>query len=226
VARRQAFSKKPRVPRHRPGPEGGVRDRNRQDTLRKLCEVSLGLFLAEGTAAVSIDDIVGAAAMAKGSFYRYVSDKAELVGHIIGPVADLVIQALDRCEEALRTARGESTIDAIYLRLALELAQIVAAHPTTILFYLQEARAPRGGARGSIHALADQLTARTIKLTEVAREHGLIRDVDARVAALTVVGAIDGILFASLRGRGGISDATAIITELVRIVLHGIRVAR
>jgi hypothetical protein len=97
-----------------------------------------------------------------------------------------------------------------------------------VLLYLQEARAPRGGARASIHALADQLTARAVRLTEVAREHGLIRDVDARVAALTVVGAIDGILFATLRGRGhgngtGDGDTAAIVTEFVRIVLHGIR---
>ncbi|MBX3161700.1 MAG: TetR/AcrR family transcriptional regulator [Deltaproteobacteria bacterium] len=202
-----------------------MRDRNRHDNLRRLCDAGLRLFLAEGTAAVSIDDIVGAAAMAKGSFYRYVSDKAELVAHIITPVADEVVRAMDRCEDALRTARGESVIDSIYLRLALELAQIVAAQPTTILLYLQEVRAPRGGARASIHALADQLTARTIRLTEVARDHGLIRDVDARVAALTVIGAIDGILFATLRGRSdrGQPDATAIVTELVRIVLHGIR---
>jgi hypothetical protein len=125
---------------------------------------------------------------------------------------------------------NEAALDAIYLRLALELAQLVAAHPTRVLLYLQEARSPRGGARGSIHALADQLTARAITLTEVARDHHLIRDVDPRVVALSVIGAIDGILFASLRGaaRDGLSTtaAAAIVAELVAIVLHGVRRTR
>jgi AcrR family transcriptional regulator len=227
MAKRQAIAHKPtKLPEHRPGPEGGVRDRNRHDNLRRLCDAGLALFLADGTAGVSIDDIVGEAEMAKGSFYRYISDKAELVAQIINPVAAEVIHALDRCEQALRTARRDE-IAAVYLRLALELSGIVATYPSHILLYLQEARAPRGGARASIHALADQMIARTVALTEVARDHKLIRDVDPRVAALIVVGAIDSILFAHLRGRdtAGI-DVRAITTELVEIVLVGIRPRR
>jgi AcrR family transcriptional regulator len=229
VAQRQGFlHKSSRTPRHRPGPTGGVRDRNRQNNLRRLCDAALQLFLADGTVAVSIDDIVGAAGMAKDSFYRYISDKAELVAQIVAPVASEVVRALDRCESALRTVQpGDiAALDATYRRLALDLARIVPEYPTRVLFYLQEARAPRGGARGSIHALADQLTARAITLTEVAREHRLIRDVEPRVVALAVIGAIDSILFASLRGRAaGMSngDAAAIVAELIAIVLHGIR---
>jgi AcrR family transcriptional regulator len=203
-----------------------VRDRNRHDNLHRLSEAGLALFLAEGTAAVSIDDIVGKAGMAKGSFYRYVSDKAELVARIIGAVATEVAHALDRCEQALRVARADA-LAAIYLKLALELSDVVARHPSRVLLYLQEARAPRGGARAAIHALADQLTARAIALTETALEHRLIRDVDPRIAALTVTGAIDAILFAYLRGRASPStDVPAITSELVAIIVNGIRRTR
>ncbi|MEO8705068.1 MAG: TetR/AcrR family transcriptional regulator [Kofleriaceae bacterium] len=222
MAKRQVPSHKPsKLPKHRPGPEGGVRDRNRQDTLRRLADAGLALFLAEGTAAVSIDDIVEATGIAKGSFYRYVSDKAELVGLIIGGVAAEVIQALDRCEHALQSARRDK-LAATYLELALELAAVVAREPARVLLYLQEARAPRGGARGAIHALADQLTAKTIALTEIARDHRLIREVDPRIAALTVLGAIDSILFAYLRDRGGVIDAAIVTGELVAIIVDGI----
>jgi AcrR family transcriptional regulator len=222
MARRQAPSGKPsKLPKHRPGPEGGVRDRNRQETLRRLAEAGLALFLAEGTAAVSIDDIVARAQIAKGSFYRYVSDKAELVRVIIGDIAAEVVHALDRCATALGDAKRDK-LSAIYLQLAMELAMIVAREPERVLLYLQEARAPRGGAREAIHAFADQLMARTIALTEIASEHRLIRKVDPRIAALTVTGASDAILFAYLRDRHRTLDAAVITRELVTIIVDGI----
>ena len=155
MARRQATSHKPpKLPKHRPGQAGGARDLNRRDNLRRLHDAALALFLAEGTAAVTIDQIVGAAGVAKGSFYRYVADKAELVGHIITPVASEITQAIDRCATALRGARTE-TLAGIYLRLAIELSTVIARHPSQVLLYLQEARAPRSrvGARAPAVAL-------------------------------------------------------------------------
>jgi AcrR family transcriptional regulator len=211
------------LPRKRPGREGGPRDLNRRENLRRLTDAGLALFLAEGTATVTIDQIVHRAGMAKGSFYRYVADKAELVAQIMAPVVAEATHALDRCEQALRRARPEA-LAAIYLRLASDLSEVVSRHASRVLLYLQEARAPAGGARAAIHALADQLTARGVALTEIARDHGLIREVDPRIAALTVTGAVDAILFAYLRGRDVLAaEIPTITTELVAIVLRGVR---
>jgi AcrR family transcriptional regulator len=210
------------LPRKRPGPAGGPRDLNRRENLRRLGEAGLALFLAEGTAAVTIDQITSRARMAKGSFYRYVPDKAALVAHIMAPVLSEVTQALDRCEHALREAQP-AALAAIYLRLAGELSEIVGSHATRVLLYLQEARAPAGEARLAIHALADQLTARAAGLTQTARDHGLIRDVDPRIAALTVTGAVEALLFAYLRDPATRALGIPAVTgELVAIVLRGI----
>jgi AcrR family transcriptional regulator len=204
----------------RPGPAGGVRDRNRRDNLRRLSDAALELFLSDGTAAVTIDQIVGRADMAKGSFYRYVASKAELVEHILAPVADEVARALARCERALHEARA-TELAPIYMRLALELAEVVSRHGPRVLLYLQEVRAPPGGARAAFHALAEQLEVRAVALTETAIAHGLIRDVHPRVVALTVVGAVDTLLYAHLRGRLPI-DVQTIMSELVTLVLRGV----
>ena len=223
MARRQAIShKSPKLPKHRPGKAGGARDLNRRENLRRLCDAGLALFLADGTAAVTIDQIVGEAGIAKGSFYRYVADKSELVGHIIAPVASAITQAIDRCARALRGARAEA-LAGIYLRLAIELSDVIARHPSAVLLYLQEARAPASGPRAAIQTFANEVTARAIELTEIARDHGLVRDVDPRVAALTVTGAIDAILFAYLRDRElPTAEIPAVTRELVAIVLRGI----
>ena len=216
-------SKTPRLPRKRPGPEGGKRDRNRRANQDRLNAAALELMLADGTAAVTIDQIVDRAGMAKGSFYRYAADKEDLVAQILAPVIAEATAALDRCEQQLRTGRRDE-VTAIYLALARDLSQVVAHHAPRVLLYLQEARAPLRAAPPAIQELADALTSRTIALTEIARDHGLIRPVDPEISALAVLGAIDSILFAHLRKRraprASIPQVTA---ELVDIVLRGIR---
>ncbi len=213
----------PQLPRKRPGPAGGKRDLNRKETSERLLDAALALFLAEGTEAITIDQIVDRAKIAKGSFYRYARDKADLVEQIMTPVGEQVTAALERCEQALHRAKPDTLI-ATYLQLAAELSTVVAQHAARVLLYLQEVRSPPGPARRSIHALADELGSRAITLTRTARDHGLIRDVDPRVSALTVLGAVDAILFEHLRRqRVTASEAPAVIMELVAIVLRGIR---
>ena len=224
-ARQGSARKRPRIPRKRPGPAGGVRDINRRDNLRRLCDAGLALFLARGTADVTIEEIVGRARMAKGSFYRYVADKTELVASIMAPVEAEVTQALDRCEHALHEARQDQ-LAVIYMQLASELSAVVGRHAPRVLLYLQEARAPRGGARAAIHAFAELLTARAVSLTEVASDHALIRGVDPRTTALAVTGAIEALLFSYLRGTVTLAatDIPTVTGELVAIILRGVRV--
>lgn len=200
-----------------------MRDRARRANLERLCEAALTRFLADGTAGVSVDHIVDAAGMAKGSFYRLVGDKADLVDHILAPVAGEIRIALDRCEARLRGG-APTEVAAIYLTLATELATAVGRHARSVRLYLQEVRAPTGGARRAIHTLAAQIQARAIALTEIARAHGMIRDVDPRVSALAVIGLVEATLFAYLGGHGFTpAEAPGVLAELVSIVVRGIR---
>lgn len=212
-----------RLPRKRPGPAGGKRDLNRRANQQRLLEAALELMLAQGTAAVTIDQIVERAGMAKGSFYRYAADKNDVVAQLLAPVTADVKAALDRCEQQLRVGRRDD-IAAIYLALARDLTQVVARYAPRVLLYLQEARTPQGSAPPAVQHLADELTSRTIALTEIARDHGLIRAVDPEISALAVLGAVDAILFAHLRKRRAPrATIPAITAELVDIVLRGIR---
>lgn len=195
---------------------------NRRETIQTLQDAALRLFLASGIEGVTIDEIVAEAGIAKGSFYRYAEDKADLVAQIMTPVGVEVITALDRCEQGLGVARAD-TLAGIYVQLASDLSVVVARHARLVLLYLQEARSPASPARRSIHAIAEQLTSRAVALTQTARDHGLIRDVDPEVSALTVLGAIDAILFEHLRQRRlPASRGASVINELVTIVLRGI----
>lgn len=213
----------PRLPRARPGPAGGKRDRNRRDRTDQLCGAALPLFLQRGIAAVTIDDIVGAAGVAKGSFYRYVRDKEELVATLLAPLASAFDDAMTACERALTGGASPEALPGIYLRLAAAIGDAVATHPDLVRLYLQESRAPREGAAAPVRQVADELTRRGIALSVVAREHGLLRaDSDPRLGALTVIGASERLLLSYLSGDE-LGPVESLPAALVSLILDGVR---
>lgn len=197
-----------------------MRDTNRREVSERLIERAIALFLAGGVEGVTIDELAARAEIAKGSFYRYAKDKADLVSKIMAPVGEEVVAALARCEAALASAQRD-TLAATYLRLAAELSVVVTKFSSRVRLYLQEVRAPASPSRRAIHAIAEDIAVRGVTLTRIARDHALIRDVDPRVSALAVLGAVEALLFEQLRARGG--DIGKEISELVGIVLGGIR---
>lgn len=213
----------PRVPAQRPGRTGGKRDANRRERIRQLCDAALPLLLSEGVTRVTIDQIVDAAGVAKGSFYRYFTDKEELVATIFQPLAEQLAAALDACERAVLATGSPAEVTAAYLELARAGAALVAEHPDALLLFLQESRGPAVDARRPIRAFADQLADRATELSDLARRHGLLRDSDPRIGSLIVLGATERLLFEHFT-RGGFGDDPArVYTLLISIMLDGVR---
>jgi AcrR family transcriptional regulator len=217
-----ALSLPSRIPPERPGPPGGKRDLNRRQRTEALRRAGLTLFLERGVDVVTIDDIAKAAGTAKGNFYRYFTDKNELVESILEPVAHSMREAMDRCEQELEKAHDDTSLFAAYQALALALTPVIFTEKEAVRLYLQESRAPAVGARAPIRELADEVRERAIDLTEFAVDHGLLRIPDPRISALAVVGAVEQLAFMVL---GGQLDATpdAIAGTLIGLVLRGIR---
>jgi AcrR family transcriptional regulator len=65
------------------------------DTKARVCAVAAQKFNEESYAAVSVDQIVALAGIARSSFYRFFRDKDDLLRQIIDPVFDLAVQELD-----------------------------------------------------------------------------------------------------------------------------------
>lgn len=208
------------IPSERPGQAGGKRDRNRRRRTQALLDGALTLFLERGVESVTIDEIARAAEMAKGSFYRYFRDKNDLIEGLVSPIADRIDAALERCEGALDEASKNSQLFAAYSQLGLELASVLRDSPQILLLYLQENRAPRTEGRAPIVELAQRTTQRAIDMTYAARRHGLLRDLDPQVSTLVVVGAIERLLHAHLRGELEVDTGRA-IQDLISLVLEG-----
>jgi AcrR family transcriptional regulator len=212
-----------RMPSERPGPPGGKRDRNRKQRTEALLRAALGLFLERGLEAVTVDDIAREAGMAKGNFYRYFKDKDDLVDALFEPIVSDVRGSMRRCADDLAHARGRNELYDAYHRLARTLADVALPRLDVLRLYLQERRSPGVGARAPIRRLAEQISEGSVRLTQVAVEHDLLRVRDPRISAFAVVGAVEELMLAVLTGRLD-APPTEIMDTLISLVLDGIRV--
>jgi len=214
----------PRVPGERPGREGGKRDANRRKKVQEICEASLELFCEKGVENVTIDQVVTKAKIPKGSFYRYFSGKEEVVETIFEPLATELRGFFEQSETALAEATTAEELTRAYMQLALQLAGLLHGSLDIMRLYLQENRAPDVGARRPIIRIARDIEQYAYRLTEVARTHGLLRtDLSLKVCALTSLGATERLLVGHLSGDD-IGTPTAVATDLIRVVLEGVRV--
>ena len=201
---------------------GGKRDANRRKRIEQLCQAALTLFLERGTEAVTIDEIVREAGVAKASFYRYFRDKTELIQTLFAPLGEALVEAFNRCEVALEKADADAgRLVMAYQGLGAELAMLMGQMPRELLLYLQENRAPGITARAPIRALSDEIDQRAIRLTEVARTHGLWRPIDPRVSTYVVVGASERLLLGVLRGEE-LGEVAKIPGQVAELILRGL----
>jgi len=209
-------------PVERPGAFGGKRDINRRKRVQDLIDAGLSLFLERGIEAVTIDEVAREAGMAKGNFYRYFRDKADLVEAVIEPVASTTREAVQACDDRLREADGRDDAVAAYSELGNRLIGALAMHPDAMCLYLQERRAPATTARQAISDLATDLDDRAITLSQVAVDRQLVAISDPRVSAVAVLGAVEALALASVRNQVQM-DPIATTKSLISIVLEGLQ---
>lgn len=212
-----------RVPEQRPGKAGGKRDLNRKLRTQALCEAALDLFLQRGVESVTVDEITRGAGVAKGSFYRYFEDKAQLVEALFEPLTLAMRDAMSRCADALAAAETPDALFAAYQQLATDIGATLLPNARLARLYLQECRGADEGARKPIRALSDEVMQGAFKVTDAARAHGLLRDdLPARITALAVVGAVEGLLFRMMEGVE-IGEPAEVNRALISMVLDGVR---
>lgn len=210
-----------RVSLSRPGAPGGRRDENRKARTEALGKAALALFLEGGIEAVTIDEIAHDAGVAKGSFYRYFDDKTALVAWLVDPVARQMRDAFARTEARLSEAKDRAGAFAAYQELALALVPLAIFHFDVVRLYLQESRAPSRGARAPIAALVQAVDEGSVRLSEVAVQHGIVAVDDPRITAFATVGAIEQLAISVLRGRLDASPPQ-IVSTLIRMILDGV----
>jgi AcrR family transcriptional regulator len=85
--------------------------RKRQSrTRQRILEQSAHLFIAKGFENVSVEEIIDAAEIARSSFYRFFSNREQVLANIIRPVFDRGVAELEK----INTADPADTMSGIF----------------------------------------------------------------------------------------------------------------
>jgi AcrR family transcriptional regulator len=191
--------------------------RTRPDTRRQeLVEAALAVFAARGVASTSVDDIVKAAGVAKGTFYLYFNTKDDAVT----AVAERMVIGVGERIEALASTPELSPVDRLLAlgKTMLEVGREPHERDLVEVFHRPENRAVHD--RISEHII----TRLTPSLTTIIADGiaaRLFDPQDPRLAAAFVLAS-----FASLHHVVNYPvELPAAIAQLDRFILRGLGVA-
>lgn len=185
-------------------------DRRRARTRAALLQAGQSLFAAQSVDAVSIDDIVLAADVAKGSFYNHFTDKEALARAIAGAVraeAEAEVDAANAgvVEPARRMARAQ----AVFVRFAIRNPERARAMMRLFAGATLPNAPMNRGLRADIEAgLAD----------------GAFRDLTLETGLLMAMG-MGMIAVTHVLEAGGATEPTVIARDLNFGLLRGLGVA-
>lgn len=185
----------------------GSRAQRRAQLLDRLCE----LFLAEGFAHFTLDDLAAHLHCSKSTLYTLAGSKEQLAVRVVGHFFKTATAGIERsvAEAADVRTRMRTYLDAAAERLRPASRQFMAdmaANPATRASYEANARAAAEHVRGYIR--------------EGVRE-GVFREVHAAFVAELVGSTIGAIQRGEIAERTGLSDAEA-FAELSRFLLGGL----
>jgi AcrR family transcriptional regulator len=191
------------------GPRSAKRETRRQE----LIDAAVAVFSAKGVSAVSVDDIVRAAGVAKGTFYLYFATKDDAVNAVATWMVDGVADRI----EAAATDPTRSPIERLLAFGAgvREIGDEPYERDLIEVFHRPENRAlhDRVGARGLV-----RLTPVVAGIIAAGIERGDFRRQDPLRAAAYVM-ACFGSLHEVVSAPEDLPDA---IHELHRFVLRGL----
>lgn len=203
----------------------GRREANKAKKRAALLEAGLQLFQTQGFDRASIEQIAAEAGVARGTFYLYFEDKTALFHAVVDRFFDPLMQVFDSVQLALEQAETPEACLAAYQVMAAQLAITGLTHRDEVLLVFREMRGQSlPGLRRRERDLIDRIT----DLTQFAMDRGLLRQGDARLASLVILGGIERLYFEVLAGEldlGAPQDLASRATVVLSRVL-GLEVGR
>ncbi|OHV80734.1 TetR/AcrR family transcriptional regulator [Rhizobium sp. LCM 4573] len=88
-------------------PPEGLRERKRRETLQRITDAGIRLFIEKGYEATTLDAIAAAAGISRRTFFYYFKSKDEILLSLQSGVGDMIVDALRE------VPRGRRPLDAI-----------------------------------------------------------------------------------------------------------------
>ena len=153
-------------------------------------------FILSGYDRCSVEAIIAEAGIARGTFYLYFPDKNALFEELLRQLYLPVIGILQSSLEDMRAEGPSASAQHIrYIRTAIELAAYVEANREQLKLHFREAWSA-GPAGAAIRVWRDRIEGLAAGMIRESAELELLRAVHPRLAALSIVGAIERLVWA------------------------------
>ncbi|MEQ1943935.1 TetR family transcriptional regulator [Mesorhizobium sp. VNQ89] len=83
-------------------PREGVRERKRRETLQRITDAGIRLFIENGYEATTLDDIAAAAGISRRTFFYYFKSKDDILLSLQSGVGDMLVAALREAPPEMR----------------------------------------------------------------------------------------------------------------------------
>lgn len=197
-----------------------------EERARQILGCAKRVFAQRGFHAASISHICEAAGIGRGTLYQYFANKRSVLTAILRETLQRIRALMERQEAQVQAApfpppeqvtrTAAITYSARQLR---EVLQVVFEDEHTLRILLREAV----GLDAAVEEILGEIDAALIAIVErslvASRRAGFVRELDARAVATMVVGGIEKLALAALRGETPV-DLDALAREATR--LHAI----
>jgi AcrR family transcriptional regulator len=183
------------------------RDRQREETRRRLREVALDVLRRDGLGDAKVDEIARAAGVSRGTFYFHYPTKEHVVGEVLSEAEERVAAAI---EERPRGAPITDVLQAFGTAYAREWEREAALFPSVAAVAV--GRSTLASKTKELDPVHRVLAARF----KAARERGELTDTvrPTLLANVFLVHVLSASLAWSARPRARLATAVATVTEI------------
>jgi AcrR family transcriptional regulator len=174
----------------------GRREENKAAKRAAIVGAGWRHFILSGYDRCSVEAIIAEAGIARGTFYLYFPDKLSLFGVLLEQIYQPVVVILETSLVELRAEGPSSTAHRLrYIRTAIELAAYVERNRSQLMLHFREAWSS-GPAGDEIRRWRAEIESLAACIIEEAAVQGALRGVLPQLAALSIVGSIERLVWA------------------------------
>jgi AcrR family transcriptional regulator len=191
-----------------------------EQTRQQIIDTAARLFSRKGFYGTSMAELASATGLTKGAFYHHFDSKDDLFYAVLRSVQEKWENAV-----AYDVLRARNALDQITIMLEKH-ARLLRKEPTLCLVMTglsAEMEDSNPSFLAALHAVYAGLIGFTEEIIVKGQAAGQIRnDIDARIAALNIVGLLRGVSCFGMVGEMGL-DCEIVINTFKPVLLDGLR---
>lgn len=188
----------------------------RLERRREILEAARDAFVEKGFAAVTVDDIVANAEVARGTFYLYFRDKRAVFEALV----DEFLARIEGCVRSIDLALPETPVEQLRANIR-RLVELALAEPAIVKLALHDATGLDPELDEKMHGYYERLRALIDESLGQGQVLGMVRAGDRRVMVAIGLGGLKEVLVDAVAGEVA-PDAERITEEIMRFLAGGL----